>query len=254
MYVGDLVNIEKDTYSKDKYIITSVKPRINLLPRPKIANIQKLLIVMSSVPIPDMELVDKLIIYCMMNGIEPIIVVSKSDVLDEAFISDIMAQYYFLTVFAVSSKKGIGIADICKYISGSITAVCGQSAAGKSTLINAIIPGIDLQTQDVSKKISRGKQTTRSNSLYYYKDIIIADTPGFSRLDLNIDCADLSAYYPEFDEYLGKCKYLDCAHIKEGADCAIVTAVESGKINKNRYDRYVSLYQKLKILGEKKYD
>ena len=201
-----------------------------------------------------MELVDKLVIYCVINNIEPIIVVSKSDIIEKDFINEIRAEYYFLPVFAISSKKNIGIKDVCDYISGSITAVCGQSAVGKSTLINTIIPNLDLQTQDVSKKISRGKQTTRSNCLYYYKDIIIADTPGFSRLDLNIECRDLSLFYPEFDKYLGKCKYLDCAHIKEGDDCAIVQAVRKGDINKNRYNRYISLYGKLKVLGEKKYD
>ena len=114
---------------------------------------------------------------------------------------------------------------------------------------------INLDTQGLSRKIDRGKHTTRVNELYIYEDIMIADTPGFSSLELlDLEYKQLPLFYPEFDEYLDKCRYLDCSHIKEGKDCVIVGAVDKGLINKSRYDRYCNLYAKLKQNWENKYD
>ena len=120
--------------------------------------------------------------------------------------------------------------------------------------IKSIIPNINLETQGLSRKVDRGKHTTRVNELYIYNDIMIADTPGFSNLELDIDYKELASFYPEFDDYLGTCKYLDCSHVKEGKDCSVVSAVTEGKINKDRYDRYCDLYGKLKVIWENKYD
>ena len=154
----------------------------------------------------------------------------------------------------VNLPNGVFWKDIEKYISGSFVAVCGQSAVGKSSFINALIPGFELETQGLSNKIDRGKHTTRVNEIYLHKDYMIADTTGFSSLELDLDNRELSLFYPEFDEYIGKCKYLDCSHIKEGKDCVINKAVQNKAINQARYDRYCYLYGKLKEQWERKYD
>ena len=252
--VGDLVEVSPNDYDEGKYIITKVLERKNSIPRPPLANINKLLIVIAPKPEPDLILVDKLIIYCMRSGIEPVIVINKSDIADQKFIDEIQNEYSFIKTFVVSATSNIGIIDLKKYLTGYLSAVSGQSAVGKSSLLNAIIPNIDLETQGLSRKTDRGKHTTRVNELYVYDNIMLADTPGFSSLELNIEYKDLAMFYPEFDEYLGKCKYLDCSHIKEGKDCEIVRAVECGKINKNRYLRYCTLHNKLREAWEKKYD
>lgn len=253
--VGDRVLIEPNEYDKGKYIITKVLDRKNSIPRPPLANIDKLLIVIAPRPEPDLELVDKLIIYCMNRDIEPIIIINKRDIASDVFVDEIKSEYYFLKVFTISAINNQGINDLREELSGCITALCGQSAVGKSSFLNALIPAINLSTQGLSRKIDRGKHTTRVNELYVYEDIMIADTPGFSNLDLlDIEYTELPLFYPEFDEYLDKCRYLDCSHVKEGKDCVIVNAVNNGIINKNRYDRYCNLYRKLKENWEKKYD
>ena len=252
--VGDYVAIEPNEYDKGKYIITKVFERKNSIPRPPLANIDKLLIVIAPKPEPDLILVDKLIIYCMINNIEPIIVINKSDIASKSLTDEIAKEYYFIKSFVVSAKSGDGVDALKDYISNKFCAVCGQSAVGKSSLLNTIIPEINLETQGLSRKIDRGKHTTRANELYLHENIMIADTPGFSNLEIDIDYKELALFYPEFDKYLGKCRYQDCSHIKEGKDCVIVGAVEKGLVNKARYERYSYLYSKLKSLWERKYD
>lgn len=249
------MEIEPNEYDKDKYIITKVYDRKNSIPRPPLANIDKLLIVIAPKPEPDLILVDKLIIYCMINQIEPLIIINKSDLADNDFINEIKQEYYFLKTFIISALNKTGINELKNEIRGSLCALCGQSAVGKSSMLNAIIPNINLEIQGLSRKTQRGKHTTRANELYLYEDIMIADTPGFSSLELlDLKYSELPLYYPEFDKYLGSCRYLDCSHIKEGGDCKIVTAVKNGLINKNRYDRYCKLYEKLRQDWERKYD
>lgn len=252
--VGDNVELEENDYDKGKYIITRVLPRKNSLIRPPLANIDKLLILIAPSPEPDLLLVDKLLIYSALNSIEPIIVVNKCDIADDNFICSIKNQYNFIDVVVVSAKKHINIDTLTKKINNTFSAVCGQSAVGKSSLLNALIPSIDLDTQGLSEKIGRGKHTTRVNEVHIYNNLRIVDTPGFSSLELDLDYKELHLFYPEFDDYLGKCKYLDCSHIKEGKDCEIVKNVESGIINKDRYFRYIDLYNKLKKEWDSKYD
>ncbi len=252
--VGDNVDTIDNVYSKDKYIITKIYPRKNIIPRPVVANIDQLLIIIAPQPKPDFLLVDKLIIYCRINNIEPILVINKSDLADENFVESIKKEYYFLKFFVISSTNNIGIDDIKDILKDKLSAVCGQSAVGKSSFINALLPNLKLETQGLSEKISRGKHTTRVNQIHIGNDFMIADTPGFSSLELDIDYRELADYYIEFEPYLDNCKYIDCSHIKEGGDCGICNAVSLGEISKNRYHRYIELYKKLKENWEKKYD
>lgn len=252
--VGDRVNLEKNDYDKDKYIITSLMPRKNIIPRPYIANIDKLLIVIAPLPKPDLLLIDKLIIYCNINNIEPVLIINKCDIDKDNFINDVMRQYYFLKIFVVSALNGDNIDSLREYILNSFCALCGQSAVGKSSIINSLIPNVALQTQGLSAKIDRGKHTTRANEIYIHEGLMITDTPGFSSLELEVAHDELAGFYPEFTDYIGGCRYLDCAHVKEGKDCLICTKVESGDINRDRYLRYVDLYEKLKKKWDEKYD
>ena len=252
--VGDIVDIEKNEYDSGKYIINKIHQRKNYIPRPHIANIDKLLIVIAPKPAPDLLLVDKLILYAFINNIEPVIVLNKSDIVSEILLEDIKKQYYFLKVIVISATNESNIKEVKEYIKNSISAVCGQSAVGKSSLINSLIPSLNLETGELSQKIDRGKHTTRVNELCLHDDIMIIDTPGFSSLDIDINHEDLEIYYPEFSEYLGTCKYLDCSHIGEGSDCKIISAMNSGVINKDRYNRFVELYKRLQEKWEKKYD
>lgn len=252
--VGDNVEIIENIYSKDKFIITKVYDRKNFIPRPKIANIDILLILIAPLPKPDFLLVDKLLIYCEINNIHPIIVINKCDIASADFVNSIKDEYKYYDTFVISAKDLIATSDIYNVLKGKTTAVCGQSAVGKSSLINCLIPNIQLQTQGLSEKICRGKHTTRVNQIFLNNDFFIADTPGFSSLDLNIDFRQLSFYYPEFKDFIQDCRYVDCSHIKEGDFCGVCVALNQGKINKNRYQRYIELYKKLKENWEKKYD
>lgn len=228
--------------------------RKNFLPRPPVANIDKLLMIIAPEPKPDLYLIDKLYIYCILNRIEPILIINKCDICDQAFLDDICQQYYFLKIFVISAKNLINISSLKDYIKSSICVVSGQSAVGKSSLINSLIPNAVQNVQELSHKINRGKHTTRVNEIFLYEDLKIADTPGFSSLDLNIEYKELYKYFPEFLDYIDKCKYLNCSHIKEGNVCGVYNAVNENKINRSRYDRFVYLYNKLKEEWEKKYD
>ena len=251
--VGDKVDIEPNDYSQGKYIITKLLPRNSYILRPTIANLDILLMVIAPKPQPDLYLIDKLYIHCVLNNIEPVLVINKADIADDDFVKDIQDQYYFIKTFVISAKNKSNIAELSDYISNKLCALSGQSAVGKSSILNALMPHLDLSTQDLSRKIERGKHTTRVNEIFVDNDLMIADTPGFTSLELDLKYDELSDYYPEF-EIDESCRYLDCSHIKEGRDCAIIASVDSGKINVNRYSRYVELYNKLKEKWEKMYD
>lgn len=204
-------------------------------------------------PQPDLYLIDKLYIYCVINNIEPVLVINKFDISSNDFILDIQKQYYFMKIFIVSAKENANIDSLKDYLKGDLCALCGQSAVGKSSILNALMPSLNLETQGLSRKIDRGKHTTRVNEIFVSNDLMIADTPGFTSLELELDYRELCDYYPEF-QIDQQCRYLDCSHIKEGKDCEIITLVNQGLINNDRYSRYIDLYNNLREKWEKKYD
>ncbi len=255
--VGDYVELDENKYG-NKYIASKIFPRNNALVRPPIANLDQLFIIFSKVPKTDYLLVDKLIVYCKANNIDPYIVVNKIDLYQDDEIVDIRSQYIdaVADIILVSGKEGKGIDELKSCLVGKLSAFAGQSAVGKSTILNSINPKLMLQTNGLSRKISRGKHTTRHSEIYVMDDIKIADTPGFSMLDLdvNMDPEDLWKYYKEFDN-LPPCKYTNCDHTNlKDKDCTIASMVNDSRINKDRYNRYVLLYQKLKEKWRKKYD
>ncbi len=251
--MGDNVEIKKDEFSNN-YVITKVLPRKNELIRPKVTNIDQLLIVVSPVPKPDLMLVDKLIINCFINNIEPILVINKSDITSSQQIKDLKEQFEQVVkkIIVVSALKQNNIQELKSVLQNKTSVFAGQSAVGKSSLLNAIDPQINQATNILSKKVERGKHTTRECTIFVLENnILIADTPGFSMLELNFKFPDLPYYYPEFENY--KCKFNNCTHTTE-VGCEVINAVNNGKINLERYNRYAQLLKQLKQKWDKVYD
>ncbi len=226
-------------------IIVKILPRKNELKRPIIANVDNALIV-SSVKEPNLDLIllDKLISTVTYNNIEPIIVFTKIDLLTEEEkdnINELRAYYEEIGYKVFYNNEA---AQIIKSIKGKIVVLAGQSGAGKSSLINRLTNKYNIETKEISKALGRGKHTTRHTELYDVDDALIADTPGFSALDLsNIEKGELKDTFIEFANY--ECKFHDCLHNKE-IECEVKKAVENKKILKSRYNNYLKILEEIK--------
>lgn len=245
IFVGDNVEFDEN--------ITSVLPRKNLLIRPPVANIDRIFIVISQSPKPDFVLVDKILIYCALNGIEPLIVINKLDLCDEQFIEKVEEDYgHCYKLLKVCAKDG-KVESLLNEIQG-LCVMAGQSAVGKSSIINALFNNNNETVGSLSKKIERGKQTTRIVKLFKIGDNYLADTAGFSLLDLSmvskIEDRELASYYPDFLEGRAECKYRSCIHVS-GKECGVVDRVKNCKISKRRYENYLKILQELQ--NAKKY-
>ncbi len=238
-------------------IILSILPRRNLLTRPAVANLDKLIVVIAlSTPKPDLLLVDKLLLQCELKGIKPVLVLNKSDEADAQLASDIRAQYAAsgYALITASAASGDGVADVRAQIEGSTCCFAGQSAVGKSSLLNAIVPGLTLEVGALSRKTERGRHTTRLSQLFPACGGAVVDTPGFSLLDAEaIEPAALWRYYPEMREQGGGCRYPECMHLTEPG-CAVKPLMESGALSQGRYERYKVLAQELTEKRKHKYD
>ena len=252
--VGDFVDFEK--IAGDDYVINSVYPRKNQLIRPPVSNLDNLVIVITKTPEPDLFLVDKLIVKCIEFGINPILVLSKADILQDEWVKDLKLQYCNVVkdIVVLSSVTMQGKEDLIKLLKNKTSSLVGQSAVGKSSIINML--GGQAKVGDVGKNL-RGKNTTRHSQINIFNDNIrIADTSGFSRYFLDsIKYSSLMRYYPDFLKYSDKCKYSSCVHIAEkDEECFVKRAVKSGKISINRYTRYVEIYKELKKQWDRRYD
>ena len=229
--VGDYVEISDENY------ILDIKERKNSLSRPMIANIDQALIV-TSLKRPELStsLLDKMIVNVLVTGVEPIIVFTKYDLLTdkEKENYDKIISYYKDVGFKAVINSETDKLD--EYIDGKVVVLTGQTGVGKSTLLNRLLPEINQETNDISEALGRGKHTTRHVELFKYKNSFIADTPGFSSLDINEEEKDnLKFYYPEFKN--DECKFRDCKHINE-IGCKIKEDVLNGVILQSRYDNY----------------
>ncbi len=261
-YVGDVVTVGYDDAGNP--VISSICERKNAIIRPPLANLDMLFVALPTRdPEVDLLTADKLIAIAEYNKIEPIIVVTKSDLDSESAekIREIYEKSGFHTFVCALGENGEqkGAEKISEFIKTNacdkISAFAGASGVGKSTLMNAIFPSLKIETGDVSRKTLRGKHTTRHVELFPMKEIIgegegfFADTPGFTMLDFVrfdfFDKEDLPSTFREFDSYIGECRYTKCTHTKEQG-CAIIEAIRDNKIAKSRHESYVSLYSVLK--------
>ena len=260
--IGDNVRVTVDTDTPDGIVISEVLPRKNALIRPPMANLDYLFAVFAAArPDPILETVDKLISIAEYNSISPVVVITKADVDPEA--AEKYRAIYELAgipAFVTSSEDGKGIAELSDYINtnvkdGATSAFAGASGVGKSTLMNALFPGMTLATAEISRKIQRGRHTTRHVEIFELNDSLdtgfLADTPGFSLLDFaRFDFMPLDAVLSTFREllpYVGKCRYADCAHVGEGAaECAVARAAQDGDIPNTRLESYRSIYKTVK--------
>ena len=259
--VGDNVKVTVDDATPDGIVISEVEPRRNSLIRPPLANLDYIFIVFAAAkPSPVVETVDKLISIAEHNGIEPVIVITKSDLSNVAEEYEQLYKKAGFVTFVTSSLSGDGVRDLKDYIGnnlklGKTAAFAGASGVGKSTLMNALFPELALEIGVISRKIERGKHTTRHVEIFDVDNPegagFLADTPGFSMIDFaRFDFFTLEELLPTFRElvpYLGKCKYADCAHVGESADeCAVALAVKNGEISESRIESYRSIYRVLK--------
>ena len=250
--VGDKVDVRIDG---ENGLIDSIEPRKSELKRPPIANADQALIVFAAAkPEPSFSLLDKLLVTSSYNHINPIICINKVEMVDISTIQEMMKPYKMAgyNIIYTSAKYDIGIDKLKENLNDVITVFAGPSGVGKTTLLNRVIPSFNAKTGDISKKTERGKHTTRHVELIELEDGgFMADTPGFSSLDIDdIDRESIQYLYPEFLDLIGKCKFTDCSHISE-PKCAIKDAVENNIIDIRRYNSYVNMYKDTFKLGGK---
>ncbi len=246
--VGDRVEI---SLNGEKGVVERVFDRKNYLVRPPLSNLDKLFIVSScSVPSVNPLLIDRMTAICEHINVEPILVFNKADLGDFEGLPEVYSNIGYKT-FVVSAETGDGVEAIKTELESSVSAFCGNSGVGKSSLLNRLLDGVSLTTGVVSEKLGRGKHTTRMVELFKVSKGYVADTPGFSTLELvdfNLkDKDELKFCFPEFEDYLGQCRFSSCTHVNE-PDCAVLNAVASGSIAKSRIQSYISMYEDLKKL------
>ena len=262
LLVGDNVAISINDSVSDSVVISEIYERKNSLIRPPMANLDYLFIVFAAKkPTPVIETVDKLTAIAEHNSIKPVLIITKSDLGAEAAVEYLNTyKKAGIDAFVTSSESGEGISELSEYIRTNV--VCGKTAAfagasgvGRSTLLNALFPRLALLTQDISRKIERGRHTTRHVEIFDIEDCqntgFLADTPGFSLIDFErfdfFKLEELIPSFPDISAYTGKCRYSDCAHVGEGADeCAVARAVLDGELPESRLASYRSIYGTLK--------
>lgn len=249
--VGDkvVISVPEEGFAS----IEEIKPRINKLKRPALANIDTLVIVCSTVdPEPNFTVIDKMTAAAVNNNMIPAIVVSKNDLKSGERIAEIYRNSEF-PVFLCSPDDTEDVNRLKDFLKGKVSAFTGNSGVGKSTLINRIFPELELQTGQISRKLGRGKHTTRVVELFEIDGCFVADTPGFSTVDLQryemIDKTQLQYCFPEFEKYLGECQFTSCSHTCEKG-CRILQAVKDGEIEPSRHKSYVAMYNEVKDIKE----
>lgn len=239
---GDNVLFEP---SGDTFVITGILPRKNQIIRPPMANLDCIAFVVSTCePSPNILLLDKFLAVAEYKGIAPIVIFTKTDKCPGDEYAAIYSRIY--PTFLVNNETGEGCEDVKNALKGKFSAVTGNSGSGKSSLLNNICPGLELETNEISRKLGRGKHTTRRVDIFKLDcGGYIADTPGFSTFETakyDIIMKDsLADCFPEFSEYLGKCRFLDCSHTKE-MGCEVIEAVKRGEISRSRHASYVEMY------------
>lgn len=253
--VGDNVSI--DVISEENKIgnIVDICDRKNQLIRPAVANIDQTLVVFAAKsPMPNKNLLDKFLVMMESQDMESILCFNKCDLVEDEEIYELKTTYEKAgyKVILISVYENQGIEQVKELLAGKTTSLAGPSGVGKSSLLNLIVPDAVMETGDISRKIERGKHTTRHSEIFSLGDnTYLLDTPGFSSI-YTCECEkeELKYYFPEIYKYEGQCRFNGCVHVNE-PDCVVKAAVEEGIIGQSRYDNYVSFYEEIK--NKKKY-
>jgi len=252
--VGDRVSFTPGNLKEHGWL-EQIFPRSSLSVRPPVANITQLVIVLAPEPEPDFLLADKLLVFASRQNIMPLIAVNKSE-LNPNLAREIQETYSTsgIKVLAVSAETGEGLEPLRKEMTGHQSCFAGQSGAGKSTLISRLT-GRELETGEISRRIHRGKQTTRHITLIEAQGLCVLDTPGFSLLELPDDLQpeQLCEHYPEFRPFGGQCRFNPCLHDRE-PDCAVQKASLSNEISPLRLSRYRILLETTRENWSRRYD
>lgn len=255
--VGDVVEIDVIDEAKKEGNLTRVLPRKSVLVRPAVANVDMALIVFAVTdPDPHFNLLDRFLVLMARQDVPVCICFNKAD-LDDTGRRERYARDYAACgapVEFISVKNDEGIDRVMAHLRGKTTTIAGPSGAGKSSFINRLQADVCMETGALSKKIKRGKQTTRHTQLIHIEgSSYIMDTPGFSSLYLPpMDKDKLRGCYREFAQYEPQCRFIGCSHISE-PDCAVKQALAEGRIPKLRYENYVQLYEELKEQEKNRY-
>ena len=251
--VGD--NVEISVNENSENTIDTILQRKNELVRPPLANIDQLFIVASLVdPKINTTIIDNLIAIAEYKNINPVVVITKTDLQDNAEIyQNIYEKAGYTVILCNNTENSPAYAQIHTMMTGKCSAFTGNTGVGKSTLLNRLFSKLNLKTGETSKKLGRGKHTTRHCELFKVDNGYIADTPGFSSLEFEkcerILKEDLPYCFKEFEKYLGYCKFSTCSHTNDKG-CAIVDAVNNNEISKSRHESYISMYNEVKNIKE----
>ena len=247
--VGDDVEIQITNEAALEGNIIHILPRHNALIRPASANIDQALVIFAVTrPEPNFNLLDRFLIAMERQNLPVVICFNKAELADENERKRLAGDYEGsgCQVLFASGKEGWGLTGIRECLSGKTTVLAGPSGVGKSTIVNYLAPDAGMETGEISRKIDRGRHTTRHSEIVALQEgTYIMDTPGFTSLRLfHMEKEELPGYYPEFVFYEGKCRFSGCAHINE-PDCGVKMALDEGRISKVRYENYKVLYREL---------
>lgn len=248
--VGDDVEIEVLNEEEKLGNIVKILPRRSELIRPAVANIDQALVIFAArEPKPNLSLLDRFLVIMEKQDVPVIICFNKQDLCDEEEVGRLKEIYEACgyPVVLASAKQGEGIEEIKSLLRGKTTTVAGPSGVGKSSLTNLLQNEVQMETGEISKKLGRGRHTTRhSQIIQIEKDTWIYDTPGFTSFYVEeIEKEELRFYFREFSKYEGTCRFQGCTHTHEPG-CMVKNALEEGKISKERYENYLELYGELK--------
>ncbi len=248
--VGDHVEMEAISQEEKTGNIVRILERKNELIRPAVANIDQALVIFSADrPKPNFNLLDRFLVMMEQQQVETVICFNKQDLAEEEELARLRGIYEGCgyEVLVVSAKKEQGIEELLGVLDQKTTTVAGPSGVGKSSIINLLQSKVQMETGDISKKIERGKHTTRHSQLIYIQDqTFIMDTPGFSSIYLTgIEQQNLQTYFREFKKYEPCCRFQGCSHTHE-PDCSVKQALEEGVLSPVRYEDYVMFYEELK--------
>ncbi len=247
--VGDRAEIA--VFDDGTASVENILPRKNTLIRPPLANLDRLFVVSSvSEPSPSTLIIDKITAVAIQKGIEPVVVFTKSDLADCSGLLEIYKKAG-ITALSYSIHSPSDKETLVSMLAGKISAFTGNTGVGKSSLLNSLFPELSIRTADISKKLGRGRHTTRHSELYKVAGGYVADTPGFSTVDIEryelIMPEDLAECFPEFSDYLDRCRFTTCSHTCEKG-CAVIEAVKAGIIPPSRHESYISMYNEVKAI------